>query len=203
MVDRTGAAIVGAVLTLDQLPPTRSNQLGEFVYSCVAAQQHTLQVAASGFAERTLTISPSHAGHLRIVLQIESVQEEVNVSSVQVNTSTGERTLAGSEVTDLADDPDDLQRQLQSYTAAAGGLGGVPLITVDGFRLESRIPPKNAIAFIRINPDLFSAEFTEAPYDGGRIEIYTKPGQSRLHGDLFFNDSEAGFNAKDPLSTRR
>ncbi|WP_263416495.1 TonB-dependent receptor [Terriglobus albidus] len=203
VVDRTGAAIVGAVLTLDQLASTRSDQRGEFLYNCVTSQQHILQVAANGFAERTLTISPSHAGHLRVVLQIESVQEEISVSSAQVNTATGERTLAGSEVTDLADDPDDLQRQLQSFTAAAGGLGGVPLITVDGFRLESRMPPKNAIAFIRINPDLFSAEFTEAPYDGGRIEIYTKPGQSRLHGDLFFNDSEAGFNAKDPLSTRR
>ena len=63
VVDSTGAAIVGAVVTLDRLPPERSNQRGEFTYDCVSAQTHTLQVSADGFAERSLSISPSRAGH--------------------------------------------------------------------------------------------------------------------------------------------
>ena len=41
------------------------------------------------------------------------------------------------------------------------------------------------------------------PYQGGRIEIYTKPGQSKLHGALFTAQSAAFLNAKDPFALSR
>jgi hypothetical protein len=104
---------------------------------------------------------------------------------------------------DLADDPDDFLRQLQTLAAASGGSGGLPVITVDGSQMNSGLPPKNSIAFIRINPDLYSAEYSQPPYEGGRIEIYTKPGQSDFHGDAFMTSSDSFLNAKDPFSTER
>jgi len=63
---------------------------------------------------------------------------------------------------------------------------------------------------VRINPALFSAEYEKPPYQGGRIEIYTKPGASAFHGSGFFNFNDAALNARDafapsraPTSTRR
>ena len=40
----------------------------------------------------------------------------------------------------------------------------------------------------------------EPPYQGGRVEIFTKPGRDSLHGALFFTDSESGLNATDPFA---
>ena len=51
-----------------------------------------------------------------------------------------------------------------------------------------------------MNPDLFSAEYREPPFNGGRIEIYTKPGQSSFHGALFATNSSSFMNAHDPFS---
>lgn len=205
VIDPTGAAIIGAQLTLDQDHLTQSGKTGGFVYPCLALESHILKISAAGFAERTVELSPAYrAYHLKLVMKLESVRQEVDVtpSSKEIS-GAGERTLSEKQIADLADDPDDFLRQLQTLAAGAGGMGGVPLITVDGFRLESRVPPKNSIAFIRINPDLYSAEFMEAPYEGGRVEIYTKPGQSRIHGDAFLTLSNSVFNAKDPLSTSK
>jgi len=62
------------------------------------------------------------------------------------------------------------------------------------------MPPKDSIAFIRINPDLFSAGYSWPPFGGESIEITTKPGASSLHGALFFTGSAGALNATDPFS---
>jgi hypothetical protein len=47
---------------------------------------------------------------------------------------------------------------------------------------------------------MFSAEYDRPPYQGGRVEIFTKPGRDSLHGAVFFTDSESGLNATDPFA---
>ena len=83
---------------------------------------------------------------------------------------------------------------------SGGGSPSSATIVVNGFQNGSAMPPKNSIASIRINADLFSAEYDTPPWSGGRVEIFTKPGADRFHGALFFTDSESGFNATDPFS---
>jgi hypothetical protein len=73
-------------------------------------------------------------------------------------------------------------------------------ILVDGFQNGSALPPKSSIASIRINPDLFSAEYLTPPFSGGVIEIGTKPGANFFHEALFYTDSDGSFNATDPFS---
>jgi len=46
---------------------------------------------------------------------------------------------------------------------------------------------KGSIRSIRINPDLYSAEYDKAPYRGGRIEILTKTRRRSIHGSGFFD----------------
>ena len=100
----------------------------------------------------------------------------------------------------MADDPDDFKRQLQVLAASSGGAPGQAIITVDGFQNSSTLPPKSSIASIRVNPDMFSSEYDRPPYQGGRVEIFTKPGRDSLHGALFFTDSDSGLNATDPFA---
>jgi hypothetical protein len=65
------------------------------------------------------------------------------------------------------------------FAAAAVGDPSNTSILGDGFAgsgNSTTLSPKSSIAYIKINPDLFSAEYKETPYDGGRVEIYTKSG---------------------------
>jgi hypothetical protein len=47
---------------------------------------------------------------------------------------------------------------------------------------------------------MFSAEYDKPPYQGGRVEIFTKPGRDSLHGALFFTDRDSSVNATDPFA---
>lgn len=96
--------------------------------------------------------------------------------------------------------PDDFQRQLQALAAASGALPGTALITLDGFQSPSALPPKSAIQEVRIGPDIFSAEYEHPPYAGGRIEVFTKPGQDKFHGAVFGVLGSHIWNLNDPFS---
>src|SRR5581483_3825695 len=91
-----------------------------------------------------------------------------------------------------------------------GGMPGGATVTVDGFIVHGRLPSKGSIREIRINPDLYSAEYDKPPYKGGRIEIFTKPGAESFHGSGFLNFNDSALNArnafavtKPPTDTRR
>ena len=114
------------------------------------------------------------------------------------------QTIAGDRLQQLADDPDDLLRELQQMAAQSGGNPANATIAVDGFQDSSSLPPKSSIAYIKVNPDLFSAEYREPPFgNGGRIEVYTKPGQKVYHGALFTTNGSPFENARDPFSTSK
>ena len=76
------------------------------------------------------------------------------------------------------DDPDQFLDFLQLLSTSSGSAPGQAAVTVDGFAHEGRLPPKSAIREVRINSNIFSAEYDKPPYRGGRIDIYTKPGAS-------------------------
>ena len=60
------------------------------------------------------------------------------------------------------------------------------------------MPPKSAIREIRINQNPFSAEFDRLGY--GRIEILTKPGTDKLHGQFFHPGQRQSFNTGNPFT---
>jgi hypothetical protein len=61
------------------------------------------------------------------------------------------------------------------------------------------LPPKSAIREIRINQNPFSAEYDKLGY--GRIEILTKPGTDKLHGQFFVQGTTKAFNSQNPFAT--
>ncbi len=204
VLDLTGAAIPGATIVLPNLPALHTSPDGRFITPCLALGRHPARVEAEGFTPAEVQLDAAHPITLR--LKLLTVETEIAVSDNQGAAATdfaGAKTLASSDLKEMADDPDEFARQLQVLAASAGGAPGQALVTVDGFQGAGRIPPKSSIAFIRVNPDLFSAEYQRPPYQGGRVEIYTKPGQSKFHGALFTTQSAAFLNAKDPFALSR
>jgi Carboxypeptidase regulatory-like domain len=204
--DPTGAMIPGATIQTPSGEVATTDAAGRYVLPCVRPTAIVLTATAQGFAPVTFKIQ-GQAGkptHFDFKLALEDVQTQVQVNGDQPGVDSdggaGTVTLKGKELQQLADDPDDFLRQLQALSASAGGSPASAVILVDGFQNGSALPPKSSIASIRVNPDLFSAEYRFPPFDGGLIEIITKPGADLFHGALFFADSDSSFNATDPFS---
>jgi hypothetical protein len=209
VLDPTGAALPNATIAAKSGPNTTTDATGHYTLTCVALSASHLTATAQGFSPNNLPIH-GRAGetiHLDFHLAIATVNTNVEVgdaddaTSLDADHGIGTHTLSQKDIAELADDPDDFQRELQILAAANGGAPGAARITVDGFQNSSALPPKASIARIVTAPDLFSSEYDTPPYAGGRVEIYTKPGASAYHGALFLTDSDGSFNATDPFST--
>jgi hypothetical protein len=205
VLDPSGAAVEGADVVLQAASPeqTTTDRHGSFVFHCAGDSPYHITVHANGFAESQ--VNGRVPANITVSLRIAEVHTVVEVGensgvSVDADHGAGTHTLTAEDLKGMADDPDDFKRQLQVLAASSGGAPGQAIITVDGFQNSSTLPPKSSIASIRVNPDMFSAEYDRPPYQGGRVEIFTKPGRDSLHGALFFTDSNSVFNATDPFA---
>ena len=132
---------------------------------------------------------------------IETQQQQVQVSAetMTVDTSPDNNANAivikGKDLDALSDDPDELQNELQALAGPAAGPNGGE-IYIDGFT-GGQIPPKSSIREIRINQNPFSAEFDRLGY--GRIEIFTKPGTDKMHGQIEARGNDSAFNSQNPI----
>jgi hypothetical protein len=210
--DATAAIVPGAAIGVDGAAPILSGSDGRFRIPCLAAGTHKLYITSPSFAALVLTITtPLRQPELNLTLLAGEVDTTVDVAAEttaevpSINSSGSSQTISGQAMQTLADDPDDLLRELQQMAAAAGGSPGGANIGVDGFdgngEGNTTLPPKSSIAYIKVNPDLFSSENREPPFDGGTIQIYTKPGQKAFHGALFATNSSSWMNARDPFSS--
>jgi hypothetical protein len=183
---------------------TVTDSTGHFVLICLPVGRMMLKIEAAGFADRVTNIrlTANNTLHFTSRLPLLAVETtvEVDESEISSHDGFGTQTLGSKQIAQLADDPDDFQRQLQTLAAQGGGTPGAATIMIDGFQNDSTLPPKDSIASVSINPDAFSSEYEKPPYDGGLIQIRTKPGLDTFHGALFLTDSEGIFNATDPLS---
>jgi Carboxypeptidase regulatory-like domain len=203
--DVTEALVPGATVVLDGRRQVVSRADGGFQFACVSDGKHRLRASAQGFAALEEATGVPHVGEIRLVLKLEDVQTQVDVSGangVATNASSAgpTQTIAGDRLQALADDPDDLKRELQQLASVGGGSPASTTISVDGFQGASALPPKSSIAYIEVNPDQFSAQYREPPFGGARVEIYTKPGQKTYHGALFATNGSPWENARDPFS---
>jgi hypothetical protein len=78
---------------------------------------------------------------------------------------------------------------------AAGPNGGQ--LYIDGFT-AGQLPPKESIREIRINQTPFSAEYDKLSY--GRIEVFTKPGTDKFHGQFLVDGNDSAFNSPNPFA---
>src|SRR6202451_2785621 len=62
---------------------------------------------------------------------------------------------------------------------------------------QGQLPPKSSIREIRINQNPFSSEYDKLGY--GRIEVFTKPGTDKFHGQFLIDSNDSAFNTHDPF----
>jgi len=210
--DEHGDVIVAAKVTLTNstglTTETDTDEHGRFQFEVSSPGPYTLKINVEGFApyKQDLQIQAEKAlNNLELTLHPvvnESIKVEAqeNIVSLDPENAGGAQVLKQKDIEALPDDPDDLNTQLQEMATSSGSAPGQAVVTVDGFINDGRLPPKSSIREVRINPDLYSAEYYTPPYQGGRIEILTKPGAESFHGQGFFIFNDSALNAREAFA---
>ncbi|MGA9760033.1 MAG: carboxypeptidase regulatory-like domain-containing protein, partial [Candidatus Sulfotelmatobacter sp.] len=210
VTDPSGAAIANAnvVMTpaaISSTPiTTQANGQGFYEFKGLATGQYTLTVVAPGFSvyeNDNVVITGDQPLRLNVAMAIQVEEQKVQVSDtapvVDVNpaNNAGAITISGKELEALPDDPDELLTDLQALAGPSAGPNGGQLY-IDGFT-AGQLPPKESIREIRINSNPFSAEYDKLGY--GRIEVFTKPGTDKFHGQLYVDGNDSPFNSPNPF----
>ena len=207
VADPTGAVIPQATITATHagraVAKTTSDGVGHFVVKGLAPGVYTLDTQAPNFHplhKEGVRVAAGAAVTLTLTLAIEADQQSVVVSADTLDASPekngGAIVLKGEDLQALSDDPDELSTQLQAMAGADAETG--TQFYVDGFT-ASKLPPKNSIREIRINQNPYSAQYDSLGF--GRIEILTKPGTDKLHGDYWMQGNNSPWNAQNPFVT--
>jgi uncharacterized membrane protein YgcG len=209
ITDPSGAVVVGASVSVKgadgQTLSGTSDKLGAYLISGIAAGNAAVEVRASGFTpyqKPDVVISGGQAQQLNIKLEIAVKQEQVTVQgenpnlSVDVNpeNNASATILKEKDLEALSDDPDELEQDLLALAGPSAGPNGGQ-IYIDGFS-NGTLPPKSSIREVRINQNPFSAQYDKPGF--GRVEVFTKPGTDKWHGQGMFNENNSIFNSRNP-----
>ncbi len=210
VTDPSGAVVFQATVTATgpdgKSAVVATDHQGNFQFTRLAPGLYNVTVEAKGFAvdqEAAVSVTSGQTQQLDVALQIQveqqhvEVQEEAPTVSVSPENSASTLVLKGKDLDALSDDPDELASELQALAGPSAGPNGGQ-IYVDGFT-AGQLPPKSAIREIRINQNPFSAEYDKLGY--GRIEIFTKPGTDKYHGQLMMNGNSSAFNTQNPFDS--
>ena len=208
VTDPSGAAVVDATViavTPDgQSRSATTTRTGTYEINGLAPGTYTLTVSAAGFAsyaKEAVAVVAAESTQANISLSIAVEKEKIDVTEqgtgVDTNpaNNTGAIILSGRDLDALPDDPDELQTDLEALAGPSAGPNGGQ-IYIDGFT-GGQLPPKSSIREIRINQNPFSAEYDKLGY--GRIEIFTKPGTDKYHGQVSVMGNDSSFNSQNPF----
>ena len=208
VTDPSGAVISNATVIMTPAtgaPVTaQTNAQGSYEFKSLPAGKYMLTAVAEGFNsfENDNVVVGDQALRLNIPMTIAVEEQKVQVSdtapTIDVNPSAnaGAIVITGKELEALPDDPDELQSDLEALAGPSAGPSGGQMY-IDGFT-AGQLPPKASIREIRINQNPFSSEYDKLGY--GRIEIFTKPGTDKFHGQMFVSGNTAAFNSKNPFA---
>src|SRR5581483_11548486 len=206
VTDESGALVPGATVTVsDAAGATKSATAasdGSYSVSGLSAGSYSVKAAAPGLQQiKPVTVElrgGTQTATADLQLTVAAEKQEVTVEenagpqvSVDPSQNAGALVLRGADLQALSDDPDHLQADLQALAGPSAGPSGGQ-IYIDGFT-GGTLPSKDSIREIRINQNPFSPEYDKLGY--GRIEILTKPGTDKLHGNVNFEGGDDIFNS--------
>lgn len=202
VVDATGAAIPGARLRVHNdagdLDAT-SDGTGHFSVR-LAPGSYVLTVEADGFrmlrrSALTLAAGRSVALTLKLVAASDQAVDVEADSSVSTSSDANRSALSfkNEQLDTFSDDPAVMQQELEAIGGADPS--NPPQLYVDGFS-GGQMPPKDQIREVRINQNPVSAMYDQ--FGMGRVEIFTKPGASKLHGSADVHVNDSALNTRSP-----
>lgn len=209
VTDPSGALIPQATVSVrgsgGKTQTIHSDAGGNYSLNGLAPGRYTISASSQGFASYrrdNVVLHPGQKLHLNISLQIEATNEQVTVSEepegldASPGKGGGATILKGSDLDALSEDRDELQTELQAIAGGDGESGNQ--LYIDGFS-GGKLPPKETIREIRINQNPYSAQYDSLGW--GRIEIFTKPGADKLHGEFGMSGNNSSFNTKSKFVT--
>src|SRR5262245_22373164 len=208
--DQTGAAFFGARVDLlkdgEQQRTVTTDVSGAFRFDKIQPGNYEVRTQKEGFKTdiSKITVGTRSPGRLRIVLSIETLNQQITVNdnTPDLNTDPSEnRDVAAVDRQALDNlpifDQDIVATMSRFLDSSALGTNGVTLI-VDGIQGAGALSA-SAIQTVTINQNPYSAEYNRP--GRARIEITTKPGSSEYHGTVNFLFRDARLNARDPFAT--
>jgi hypothetical protein len=209
--DAGGGVIPNAAVTLtdgDGITHTsRTSADGSYTFRGLTPGNYSVAVTFNGFEQAAAVLVSVASGQVataNVIMTVETQRQQVTVNesvtnqvSTEPSNNASALVLKKEDLEALPDDPDDLQADLQALAGPSAGPGGNQVF-IDGFT-GGRLPPKSSIREIRINSNPFSAEYDKLGY--GRIEIFTKPGTDKFHGQTYYGLSDGFWNSRNPFLT--
>ena len=213
VTDQLGAIIVGANVTLvaenGAEKSVMTNGKGIYTFLNLASGSYVLRVTAQSFAlyeQTNLEIVSNSPREINVQLSIAVNEQKVTVGAENSLSSESENNasairLRDNELEILPDDPAELEAALRALAGVSGGPDGGQII-IDGFvNTGQPLPPRSSIREIRINQNPFSAENDRLGF--GQIQIITRPGTDKFHGEGFFNFTDESLNSRNPFAANR
>ncbi len=208
VADPDAAVIPGAAVTLTPSSGkallTQSQSDGSYALNGVSPGTYSLTITMPNFAtfvRQGIRIGAGQALTVNVKMAIQEADQVVQVTaqantlSVDQDSNASSTVIKGKDLEALSDDPDELSSELTALAGPAAGPNGGQ-IYVDGFT-GGQLPPKSSIREIRVNQNPFSAQYDRLGY--GRVEVFTKPGTDKFHGQAQLNANDSHFNTANPL----
>jgi len=212
VTDESGAVVPAAKVTLtDSSGGTKTvtaDARGAYLFAGLDLGDYTLRASAPDLAQAQpakVTVGPGMQTEnlqLRVAATVQQVTVEDNAGpavSTDANSNATATVIRGDDLNSLADDPEDMQADLEALAGPSAGPSGGS-IYIDGFSTGD-LPPKETIREIRVNQNPFSPEFDRLGL--GRIEIFTKPGTDKYRGNLNYNIANDVWNSRNPYSAQK
>ena len=211
--DTSGASLEGAEIELNKpdgsaVAKTTSDSAGSFRFKNIPLGSYFVHVRQPGFKEMKVSAlsDTSVRAPLRIVLAVASVETDVTVSasdsSAQLSTDISQNQNGASLDENALDrlpvfDMDYITTFSRFLDADATGSNGVTLV-VNGVEANGPGVTASAVQNIKINQNPYSALFSRP--GRARIEITTKGGTPKIHGNANFLYRDSFFDARNPFA---
>ncbi len=208
VLDPDQAAIPGATVTLTPTSGTAivttSGADGAYNFRGVPGGTYSITVTMQGFASYVRQGVRIGTAPLRLntPMVVQTQSQEINVTaqnttsvSVDPDNNGSSVVIKDKDLEALSDDPDELSSELSALAGPSAGPNGGQ-IYVDGFT-GGTLPPKSSIREIRVNQNPFSAQFDKQGF--GRVEVFTKPGTDKYHGNVSLQGNAKFLNTSNPF----
>ncbi len=207
--DQFGGAVSGAEITLGKADGNekqiKTNNLGIAQFPRLSAGEYRIIVSATGFKEYVadgVIVKNNESRKIEIALEVAAIESSVEIGeneAIEEAEKTGvTAVLNEEEIAALPDNQEELERAIRRIGEAVAG-EELP-VSVNGVQ-GGKIPPKQQIQQIRVNQNVFSAQY-DSPFGGG-IEIFTRSNVDKFRGYVSFSFADSRFNAADPFLGRR
>ncbi|WP_263360108.1 TonB-dependent receptor [Acidicapsa ligni] len=210
VTDPSGALIPGTTVTVNDaggkiVAKATADAAGKYEIHTLAPGAYSIMAVTDGFApfsSQAITLTAGQVKRIDISMAIQTEQQNVVVTdetptvSVDADSNANSLVIKGKDLEALSDDPDELSNELSALAGPSAGPNGGQ-IYIDGFS-NGQLPPKSSIREIRVNQNPYSAEYDRLGF--GRIEILTKPGTDKLHGQFLIQGNDSSFNTGNPFT---